>query len=168
MGGGAWYKGDEQKFEVESVRAQNQMLVKLNPFAHAGAPNSGETGITNNAAMKEYIVFKDSSGADVAWRSGVADPIRTEAASGGLKLYFDEAAVNSAARGATLTIKAGFHYVDYNGLLYTVGDRDVTYIYDGKGTWSTPVYTQNVEITNKTDIQKLCVNQRIKIKKNYS
>jgi hypothetical protein len=164
MGGGAWYKGDEQKFEVESVRAQNQMLVKLNPFAHAGAPNSGETGITNNAAMKEYIVFKDSSGADVAWRSGVADPIRTEAASGGLKLYFDEAAVNSAAKGATLTIKAGFHYVDYNGLLYTVGDRDVTYIYDGKGTWSTPVYTQNVTITNKAEIQKLCVNQRIKIK----
>lgn len=164
LGGGAWYVGDEQKFEVESVRAQNQMLVKLNPFAHAGAPNSGETGITNNAAMKDYIVFKDSSGADVAWRSGVADPIRTEAASGGLKLYFDEAAVNSAARGATLTIKAGFHYVDYNGLLYTVGDQDVTYIYDGKGTWSTPVYTQNVEITNKTDIQKLCVGQRIKIK----
>lgn len=163
LGGGAWYVGDEQEFEVESVRAQNQMLVKLNPFAHAGAPNSGETGITNSTAMKDYIVFKDSSGANVEWRSNVADPIRTEVASGGLKLYFDEAAVNSAAKGATLTIKAGFHYVDYNGLLYTVGDQDVTYIYDGKDTWSTPVYTQNVTITNKTDIQKLCVGQVVTV-----
>ncbi len=61
---------------------------------------------------------------------------RNEPAMGRMKFYNTHGFMNfqTAAKGSTITFKAGTTFVD-NGATYTFGDTDVVYECDGNGNW---------------------------------
>ena len=133
-GNGLWSAKQPQTFEPGKATSANQLFVKTTPFAHVGTADSGETDIANYNDMKDKIsvTIPDST---------VHNPshIRTERASGGLKLYFnnsgDYAATQKMPVNSVLTIKKDFAYLAYDGNIYKT-DKDVSYIYAGSGVWS--------------------------------
>ena len=130
---------DTPVFTLGSVFEVNPNNIRISfteNFVQGSASSTdGEIDLTNNGAS--YIEYKFVADGLTANPSH----IRSEVQSQTFKLYFLNNAnvvLDTAAKGDTITIKAGFTMTDYNGNTYTIGNQDVVYTSNGDGVWLAP------------------------------